>query len=419
VTSSISLRLTAILSLLKNVNFTTIQKLQTILFMKNLHLLTVLMIAISSIAANAQYSTLVLNYEKSCFGENEPLPARKNFVITGVANANIPYVEVAIYEGEHKAGDLPVYTTFWKRDLNSNSPKFTVPINQHLREEKAYDVLVKYYRVATDGEQTALKANLFKTLDAYIDQSYKLSNSKIDFEKNAKKTVADLNEIVKIGMSQYRHRTRFTFETFSDVVMMKINQIESQSLKEVSNANAANGKDAGTRVIFRDKLINELKEMLHTEVSQYLNRELYIMVDDKFIEDYPTEEIQNSLPVNIGYGGALLNTNPEAFNYAAAPYLGLSFPFGKEGSQSKFLQRSSLSFGVLLDQSLMDRDNIDYTGPIFNVPVYGALGYRAFRFIRVNAGVTVLENVSTSNIQVYPFIGVSAELNLSLSLAKE
>jgi hypothetical protein len=67
----------------------------------------------------------------------------------------------------------------------------------------------------------------------------------------------------------------------------------------------------------------------------------------------------------------------------------------------------------------MDRNNVDYIGPIFNVPVYGALGYRAFRFIRVNAGVTVLENISSQNIQIYPFIGISAELNLSLSLAKE
>jgi hypothetical protein len=370
-------------------------------------------------SANAQYQTLVLNYEKSCFGENEPLPSRKNFVITGVANTNIPYVEVAIYEGKHKEAESAVYQTFWKRDLNSQSPKFTVPINQHLRESKSYDVLIKYYRVATKAETSNLQENIFSTLDAYIDQSYKLSNSNINFNKSAKKTIADLNEIVIIGMSQYRHRTSFSFKSFSDVVAMKITQTESQSLKSISNANAANGDDAGTRVIFRDKLLTELKEMIHTEVNQYLNRELYIMVDDKYIEDYPTEELQNSLPVNIGYGGALLNTDFDAFNYTAGPYLGLSFPFGKEGSQSKFLQRSSLSFGVILDQNLFDQDGIGYTGPIFGVPVYGALGYRAFRFIRVNAGVTVLEDIAASKIQVYPFVGISAELNLSLSLAKE
>lgn len=370
-------------------------------------------------SANAQYQTLVLNYEKSCFGENEPLPSHKNFVITGVANTNIPYVEVAIYEGKHKEAESAVYQTFWKRDLNSQSPKFTVPINQHLRESKSYDVLIKYYRVATKAETSNLQENIFSTLDAYIDQSYKLSNSNINFNKSAKKTIADLNEIVIIGMSQYRHRTSFSFKSFSDVVAMKITQTESQSLKSISNANAANGDDAGTRVIFRDKLLTELKEMIHTEVNQYLNRELYIMVDDKYIEDYPTEELQNSLPVNIGYGGALLNTDFDAFNYTAGPYLGLSFPFGKEGSQSKFLQRSSLSFGVILDQNLFDQDGIGYTGPIFGVPVYGALGYRAFRFIRVNAGVTVLEDIAASKIQVYPFVGISAELNLSLSLAKE
>ncbi|MFT6150617.1 MAG: hypothetical protein ACJAUH_003322, partial [Saprospiraceae bacterium] len=245
-------------------------------------------------SANAQYQTLVLNYEKSCFGENEPLPSRKNFVITGVANTNIPYVEVAIYEGKHKEAESAVYQTFWKRDLNSQSPKFTVPINQHLRESKSYDVLIKYYRVATKAETSNLQENIFSTLDAYIDQSYKLSNSNINFNKSAKKTIADLNEIVIIGMSQYRHRTSFSFKSFSDVVAMKITQTESQSLKSISNANAANGDDAGTRVIFRDKLLTELKEMIHTEVNQYLNRELYIMVDDKYIEDYPTEELQNS-----------------------------------------------------------------------------------------------------------------------------
>ena len=60
-----------------------------------------------------------------------------------------------------------------------------------------------------------------------------------------------------------------------------------------------------------------------------------------------------------------------------------------------------------------------YTGPIFKVPAYAALGYRAFQFIRINAGVTVLENTAQSSVKVYPFIGISAELNLSLRLAKD
>lgn len=380
---------------------------------------SILVLLLFTITANAQISTLILNYEKSCFGENEPLPARKNFVITGVINSNIPYVEVEIYDDKHDEDDAPVYAAFWKSELNNKSSKFTIPVNQKLRAGKAYDVLIKYYRVATETEQTALKGDVTRTLDAYIDQSYKQSSNKVEFQKNSKKLIEDLSKIVITGMSQYRHRTNFSFESFSDVIKMKIEQIESQSLKEISKANAGDSKDATVRVEFRNQILNELKAMLHTEVNQYLNRELYIMIDDKYIEDYPTEESQNSLPVNIGYGGALLNTDFDAFNYAAAPYLGLSFPFGKEGSKSKFLQRSSLSFGVILDQNMIDQNDVNYTGPIFNVPVYGALGYRAFRFIRINAGVTVLENVATSNIEVFPFIGISAELNLSLSLAKE
>jgi hypothetical protein len=384
--------------------------------MKNL--LLALFVSVAAFA-HAQHSTLILDYEKSCFGENEPLPANKNFVITGVSGNNIPYVEVQIFNGKHKADEAAIYQNFWKRDLNSQSTKFIIPINQKLRENRDYDILVRYYRTATDAERATLQADITKTIDAYVMQSFKQSLDKINFERSPKKMVADLNKIVTEGTSRYRHRTSFDFGSFSDVALMKMEQLESQSLKNVSEANAADGNDVGTRKIFRDRLLDELKTMLHTEVAQYFNRELYIMVDDKFIASYPTESLESSLPVNIGYGGALLNTDFDAFNYIAAPYLGFSFPFGKEGSNSKFLQRSSLSFGVLLDRNLLDRNNIDYTGPIFNVPVYGALGYRAFRFVRINAGVTVLENVTTSNIAVHPFIGISAELNLSLSLAKE
>jgi hypothetical protein len=74
---------------------------------------------------------------------------------------------------------------------------------------------------------------------------------------------------------------------------------------------------------------------------------------------------------------------------------------------------------VFLDKSFTDQNGQSYTGPIFQYPIYAALGYRAFRFLRINAGATALENSSDNSIGFYPFVGVSAELNLSLSLAKE
>lgn len=355
-------------------------------------------------AANAQYKTLVLNYEKSGFGENEPLPSRANFIITGVAGSNVPYVDLTIYPAKGKEDKEPVYETFWKRELNSQSLKFSIPVNHQLREGKEYDLLIRYYRTTNQEERDSLQRSLHQTLDAYVMQSYDLKSDKITFRKSPKKILGDLGKIVETGLSKYRSRMEFNFERFSDVVKFKLEQVQGKTIKNA---------------VERDNHLNELKTMLHREVDQYLSRELYLMIDDKRISDYPTEKVQNYLPINFGYGGGLIDSDPDNFNYVDGMYVGLSFPFGKEGGKSKFWSRTSFSVGVLVNKELEDQQSNTYTGPIFKVPAYAALGYRAFQFIRINAGVTVLENTAQSNVKVYPFIGISAELNLSLRLAKD
>jgi hypothetical protein len=53
------------------------------------------------------------------------------------------------------------------------------------------------------------------------------------------------------------------------------------------------------------------------------------------------------------------------------------------------------------------------------------LGYKVFRFIRLNAGAVVLEEkssndnfVNTERIKIRPFVGISAELNFWADFAK-
>jgi hypothetical protein len=54
------------------------------------------------------------------------------------------------------------------------------------------------------------------------------------------------------------------------------------------------------------------------------------------------------------------------------------------------------------------------------------LAYSLFRFVRLNAGAVALEQrISTGtgfdigSVQVQPFVGISAELNLSISLGQK
>lgn len=358
-----------------------------------------------------QYETLVLNYEKSCFGENEALPAQKNFIITGVANNNIPFVEVNIYSSKGIENSSPIYSTFWKRDLNSKSLNFNVPINFNLREGKEYDVLIRYFRQTTAPERDSLQKSMHRMLDAYVDQAFKISDKELGLVNSSRQTINDLNKIVLTGLSNYRTRTSIQFTSFSDIVKLKLKQLDDLKLSKGSDDN-----EKGSRLSYRTQMLNELKAILKTEINQYLTPDLSIMVDDKYINDYPTEKLQNYLPVNVGYGGAVLNSDFNNFNYAASPYVGLSIPFGKEGG-SAFWSRSSLSVGAFLS-NVTDQNNVEYSGPIFKIPVYASLGYRAYRFVRINAGATFLEDVSNNNLSIVPFVGISAEFNVSINLAK-
>jgi hypothetical protein len=375
------------------------------------YLLLVLTFAVV-FTANAQYKTMILNYEKSSFGENEPLPTNKNFIINGVVNSNIAYVDVKIFS-KKGMDDKTIFSTFWKRDLNSQSLNFNLPINFHLREGKEYDFLIQYFRETSASERKKLEENLNSTLAAYIQQAFKISDKELELVNGNKKTLNDLNKIVTTGLTNYRTRTAVQFTAFSDIVKMKLKQMDDVKLSD----GVADKKDRALRVEFKNKMMNELQTLLSRELEQYINNDLYILADDKYIDDYPTEKVQSYLPLNIGYGGALLSTDFSDFNYGAAPYIGLSIPFGKEGGRSAFWSRTSLSVGAFIT-NLEDQGNVEYTGPIFKIPVYAGLGYRAYRFIRVNAGATFLENTATNNLKIVPFVGLSAEFNISVKLAK-
>jgi len=363
-------------------------------------------------SANAQYKTLVLNYEKSSFGDNEPLPTRQNFIITGVINNNVNYVEVSFYSSRNEEMDNPIFTTFWKRDVSSKSLNFNIPINFKLREGKEYNVEFKFFRQTNDSDHKHLYKELNEAFGMYVSQAFKISDKKLDLVKKESRVVKDLNKIAHSIFERYRTRTAYEFEGFSDLVEMKLSQLNDAKLNKISK-----DATADQRMLYRNQLLEELNKLLNNEVGRFINSDLSVLADDKYIIDYPTEKTQNYLPLNIGYGGAMFSTDFSNFNYGAAPYAGLSIPFGKEGGRSQFWSRTSLSLGAFL-YNLKDQDDVEYTGPIFKIPVYASLGYRAYRFIRVNAGATFLENTTTNSLEIVPFVGLSLEFNVAVKLAQ-
>lgn len=359
-----------------------------------------------------QYQSVVFNYEKSFFGENEPLPAESHFMLHASVMADIDIVEVALYSSSGKPSRAPLYKNRWKRSLeNETAQQFNIPFNYKLRQNTEYDIRINFYRALSTAERDSLRADLFHLVDSYIDQSYRSKGKRFKLLSSHKDVIRDLNTLVERGLSRYQSRTQFSFEGFSKIVEEKVKAVQ----KFRNNASDSTNT--------RAQALNQLKALLHYELNQFLKLDLYRLFDDRYVDDYPTEKTRAVLALNAGYA-AIPFEFTNAPNYGHAPYLGLSFPLGKKAF-SPFWHRMAFSVGAFLQRPL-DTDERRVDAPFTGIPLYAALGIRPWRFLRLHVGATALEGPDNApNIQglerginVRPFIGLSIEFNLWMNLAE-
>ncbi len=393
--------------------------------MKHLYILAVLCVSLAGSLA-AQNQTLVLNYEKSTFGEGQPLPAGEKFFVSGAVGPEIGYVAIDFMSAKgYSPNKKAIYSSFWKRSRGNKTPQFTMPVNYKLREGKDYDIYLGYYKTVSEAEREQVKQSMDETIDAYLFQSFEVSRNRMKLRKSPKQVMHDLDEIMASGLSLFKSRTAIEFPGFSDLVLSKLKEADKIKLGKGRFLNfGPENEDATARQAYREKTMEDLKAIISSEMRQYLNTELYVLVDDLYINDYSTEKVKNSFAVNVGYGAAIINANPDEFNYASAPYLGISVPLGKEGLSSPILSRTSISFGAFL-KNVTDQNDVRLSGPIFKVPTYAGVGVRPFKFVRLNLGAVFLEEKATAGqisgvrdrFEVRPFVGLSAEFNISIGFA--
>ncbi|QNF32040.1 hypothetical protein HUW51_04595 [Adhaeribacter swui] len=384
-----------------------------------------LLLFVGSSSAFAQYKTVLFNYERAYFDDGQPLPAETKFIITGEASATSDIIEVKIYHSSN-TDKVPFYQNTWERKPMNPTATFALPVNQPLRGNEEYTFLINYYAQISAEQQQQVVNQINAALSAYIDQSYQVERSGIVILQHPKTMRSDLNAIVNQGLSLHRNLINYTFPGFSDLVFFKLKQLSELNLQKarfnVFSKEDDNAKSMKLR--YAQEQIAALKTLINQEVAQYGGVQLYALMDSKKVTDYSTEKTKNALALNVGYGGVYYSGSFDDLAYDAAPYAGISIPFGKEPFASPFMARTSISTGVFL-KNLDFGPNNEATGPIVRRPVYLALGYRILPFIRLNAGATVLQkklNSSTNNdlnldkVYIRPFVGLSMEVNLWLNL---
>lgn len=375
--------------------------------------------------SNAQYKAVSFDYEKVVFGENQPLPAEAHIMLQGETKANISLVEIDIYEPKGKNKGIPLYTSQWKRSTDNDGTRFMLPINYKLKGSSEYDLEIKYYTPLPIKEKELLAQQLHTHLHAYLEQVIGLHKNSISLEQNERQIIRSLNKIVHKGLDMYRNRTSTDFEGFSDMIKQKFKQISSTNLAKGKLLFQKESSDEA-KSAYRTKLLTELKTMISSELNQYFNLEWYKMIDNKYIDNYSTEQSKRTIAIQAGFGGVYLSSTGTNVAIGASPYVGFAFPLSKRTSNKfRFLNNLSINLGVFL-MDMQGPNNSIVSGPIFKRPTYIGLSYKIFRFIHINAGAAFLEDATTAgqfngiekNVYIRPYIGISAQIDLWMDFSK-
>lgn len=383
--------------------------------------LTFVLILLAASVAMGQYSTVIYNYELNRFGENEPLPSERNILFTGNIPSFIDVVEISIYNHKGLESRGPLAAGVWKRTFNDEGTAFSIPMNYPLQASKKYDVAITFFSAVSDEQKAELYQQLLANLHAYLDQTTQVSRSGFKLIRKSKQLVADLNTIVWTGLQNYRSKTNLSFNGFSDLVAQSIDNLDNTKLPASMQSLPDSLKEA-KKAAMKAHALQQVKTQVDSELRFLLNQDWAMLYDQRYIDDYPTEDRPTHFAINAGYGGIWLNGKlDDKSSFGDAAYFGLGFPLSTSTIAPRFLQDASLTVGFFT-RNFNGDDGTTYSGPIFNRPLYAGIDYKLFSFIRLNGGAAIIEktpaNGSGNSIVLKPFLGISAKVNISLSLDK-
>ncbi len=383
-----------------------------------IHFYSIILLFLCTTPLFGQFTVVSFDAEISTFNDNKPLPAETTLIITGSIPDEVHMVEIAIFNQNGKDNRPPLYVADWRRPFDKPQGDFRVPLNYRLPASKKFDFKIIFFERINSNEQKDFYEQMTKGLDAYINQTITLDGNKFKLDKNPNHIIADMNELVETGMTNYRSESGITFPGFSDIIYENL-----ANLKKIELPNTK--KDTSLLKTSR-KTLRSLQKLIHNEVAYLLSDKLLKRSYMRYVDNYETESKAGYFAINAGYGAVSLGGKPDNLDYDTAPYLGLGFPLSTSRLAPGFLRNSSLSLGLFLED-LEDKDGNNLSGPIIGRPIYFGLDFKLFQFIRFNAGAVLLEKetqdpLGSGNINqellIQPFIGLSGKVNIRLFLDK-
>lgn len=368
-------------------------------------ILLVLFIGLCAIAS-AQIQTIQFNAGQLQFDNGKTLPAEKSFLVSTEVTRSVEFVKMQISNLGFDRNKI-LFESVWSRKEEDKGTVAILSNNYKLKSGREYNFRFLYYRKIQQAEREQMCTMLSTSMQSYLQSNIQTKGNKYVFLKSPRDIYISLNDILIEGMVNYEISQGGTSPKISGIIE---NLLENLAKEKVSR------DTTGINFINR---FETLLQQLNNEVSIISNYYQYVLKDEITVLDYPTENLMNTLAINAGYAGIYNSGGLSELEYFSGPFAGISFPLGNRVYSGGFLSNTSISAGVFLKNFETPELN-KISGPIIGLPMYVSLGYRVLKFIRLQAGATVLEETDhiTDSKSVYlkPFVGISLEFQLWIGL---
>ncbi len=365
-----------------------------------------------------QVTTVNLDLIQNRINGGMPLPAETEFYIQGAIPEKVEMVKVLVYQA--KKSPKSGVTYLWRTPFGYKELSYQVLVSDPLRASSAYQLEFGFYQKAGEDQIRQLRELITQNLQTYLSTITSVKRGGIQFSESNEVILANMKKIVEQGTLYFELPNGQPFPGFSDITRAKLEQREKLRLGR-ARFNATNvGENDNARAVYARQYLDELNRIIASELDQYLSPNMLVRIDDKVIDNYPTEKLDHTIPLNVGYGAISLNTGGSNQEFVYSPYVGFSFPLGNR-TFARVMNNLSLSTGVFISGSMENGMNERIAGPLIDRPIYVGLGYNFFRFIRLNAGGTFIttESAGGSRDSFQPFVGVSAEINVWLGFGNK
>jgi hypothetical protein len=234
-----------------------------------------------------------------------------------------------------------------------------------------------------------------------------------------------MNQLLRDQLSDYRIKADNWTPTLSELVDLKLQQMEQADLGYDYQRQDTTQTKKDTKETARKAQITAFQDLIANEINTILSVELYRLRDSRIVEDYRTEKKPTVLSLSLGYGGVYLSGKWTDGQYGSSPYAGIAIPLGNRVLGTRFFRNAAINTGVFFNK-LDNGDGQEVSGFLIDQPIYIGLDYKLFQFIHFNVGTALLNGNTLDQVDMpsskqqltfRPFVGLSARINLRLGLS--